>query len=183
MLLRAYKYRAMLPECNPSAETVNALAVLSDDVREVLPYLNAAVPGAVYDHAAGTLRFKHQGKAITIYPRRVAISNLKDEDEARATLEWLKETLNRLYEKRKDLAPSYRRGRELKPLEVYKLLPRTNCGVCGEPACLAFAAKLVAQEVAVGQCAPLFTEEHRARREELMVALRAAGYEVPAAYP
>ncbi len=32
----------------------------------------------------------------------------------------------------------------LTPLEVVKLLPRTNCGECGEPSCLAFAVALLA---------------------------------------
>ncbi len=29
------------------------------------------------------------------------------------------------------------------PIEVYKLLPRTNCKECGEENCMAFAVKLV----------------------------------------
>jgi len=30
-------------------------------------------------------------------------------------------------------------------LDIYKLLPRTNCGDCGSPTCLAFAMKLARQ--------------------------------------
>ena len=41
------------------------------------------------------------------------------------------------------------------PLELYKLLPRTNCGKCIMPSCLAFAAALVAGSKKPGDCPEL----------------------------
>jgi len=38
------------------------------------------------------------------------------------------------------------------PLEVYKLLPRSNCGECGIAACLAFAAAVIKQEKRLADC-------------------------------
>jgi len=35
----------------------------------------------------------------------------------------------------------------LRPLDVYKHLPGTNCGKCGEINCMAFAAKLIERQV------------------------------------
>jgi acetyl-CoA decarbonylase/synthase complex subunit gamma len=35
----------------------------------------------------------------------------------------------------------------LSGLQIYKLLPKTNCKDCGFPTCLAFAMKLAAQQV------------------------------------
>ena len=43
MLLKDYSFETMLPECNPMAETINAIAHLSDDIGEVLPYLAAVI--------------------------------------------------------------------------------------------------------------------------------------------
>jgi acetyl-CoA decarbonylase/synthase complex subunit gamma len=37
-------------------------------------------------------------------------------------------------------------------LQIYKLLPKTNCKDCGFPTCLAFAMKLAAQQVELGDC-------------------------------
>ena len=37
-------------------------------------------------------------------------------------------------------------AKELSPIQIYKLLPTTNCGECGESNCMAFAAKLVNRE-------------------------------------
>ncbi|MBS7648107.1 MAG: acetyl-CoA decarbonylase/synthase complex subunit gamma [Candidatus Bathyarchaeia archaeon] len=49
--------------------------------------------------------------------------------------------------------------RELSPLDIYMLLPRTNCGKCGEKNCMAFATKVVNREVPIEQCAPLIEED------------------------
>lgn len=38
------------------------------------------------------------------------------------------------------------------PLEVYKLLPKTNCGDCGVSACMAFAAAVIKQEKQLADC-------------------------------
>jgi len=44
------------------------------------------------------------------------------------------------------------------PIEVYKLLPRTNCKECGEENCMAFAVKLVNMETKLELCKPLLKE-------------------------
>jgi acetyl-CoA decarbonylase/synthase complex subunit gamma len=49
-------------------------------------------------------------------------------------------------------------------LEIYKLLPQTNCKECGFPTCLAFAMKLAAKQVELKQC-PYVTEQSKAKLE------------------
>ena len=44
---------------------------------------------------------------------------------------------------------------KLSPIDVYMLLPRTNCKECGEPNCIAFAAKLVNREISLEKCPPI----------------------------
>jgi len=50
--------------------------------------------------------------------------------------------------------------KELSPIDVYKLLPKTNCKECGEENCMAFATKIVNREVNIDQCAPLLKKEN-----------------------
>jgi len=47
-------------------------------------------------------------------------------------------------------------------LDVYKLLPKTNCGDCGVPTCLAFAMKVAAKQAALDEC-PHVSEEAKAQ--------------------
>ena len=53
----------------------------------------------------------------------------------------------------------------LSGIEIFKYLPRTNCGECGVPTCLAFAMSLAAGKAELSVC-PYVTEEARTRLEE-----------------
>lgn len=50
------------------------------------------------------------------------------------------------------------------PLQVYKFLPKTNCGQCGTSTCLAFAAAVIKQEKRLADC-PHLDEDTLARHE------------------
>lgn len=52
----------------------------------------------------------------------------------------------------------------LTALEIYKHLPKSNCGECGFPTCLAFAMQLAQKKVALDDCPPV-TAEGRAALE------------------
>ncbi len=43
-------------------------------------------------------------------------------------------------------------------LQIFKLLPKTNCGECGVPTCMAFAMKLAAKNAELAAC-PYASEE------------------------
>jgi len=68
--------------------------------------------------------------------------------------------------------------KELSPIDVYKLLPRTNCKECGEENCMAFATKVVNREVSIEQCPPLLTKEHEKAYRQLKEMLKPAIKEV-----
>ena len=53
----------------------------------------------------------------------------------------------------------------LSGIQIYKLLPRTNCKECGFPTCLAFAMKLAAKQVELGSC-PYVSDESREKLAE-----------------
>ncbi|MDW8085875.1 MAG: acetyl-CoA decarbonylase/synthase complex subunit gamma, partial [Ignisphaera sp.] len=52
------------------------------------------------------------------------------------------------------------------PIQIFQLLPKTNCGKCGEPNCMAFAVKLANFEAALEACTPL-VEDSRPAYERL----------------
>ncbi|MCA9930681.1 MAG: acetyl-CoA decarbonylase/synthase complex subunit gamma [Anaerolineales bacterium] len=71
----------------------------------------------------------------------------------------------------------------LSGIQIYKMLPRTNCKECGFPTCLAFAMKLAAKQVELSLC-PTVSEEAKAQLSEAAappvrpIALKSNGYEV-----
>jgi acetyl-CoA decarbonylase/synthase complex subunit gamma len=50
-------------------------------------------------------------------------------------------------------------------IQIFKLLPKTNCGECGVPTCLAFAMSLAAGKANLTAC-PHVSEEAKASLQE-----------------
>lgn len=65
-------------------------------------------------------------------------------------------------------------AKELSPIEVYKLLPGTNCKECGESNCMAFAARLVNREATLQECPPLLEPKFTEAYNKLWVLLKPA---------
>jgi acetyl-CoA decarbonylase/synthase complex subunit gamma len=73
----------------------------------------------------------------------------------------------------------------LSGIQIYKLLPKTNCKECGFPTCLAFAMKLAAKQIELSAC-PHVNEEAASELAESsappvrLITLKSNGYEVKA---
>ncbi len=57
------------------------------------------------------------------------------------------------------------------PLEVYRNLPGTNCGECGEGTCMAFASALIERRKSYEDCKPLVAEPKYAEKLEKLIEL------------
>ncbi len=68
--------------------------------------------------------------------------------------------------------------KELSPIDVYKLLPKTNCKECGEENCMAFATKVVNREVPIEKCPPLLTKQYEKAYKQLKEMLKPAIKEI-----
>jgi len=62
--------------------------------------------------------------------------------------------------------------KNLSPIDVYRLLPGTNCGECGEKTCIAFAAKLANRAASIEECPPLLDPRYKAAYRGLWVLLK-----------
>ena len=62
--------------------------------------------------------------------------------------------------------------KELSPIDIYKLLPKTNCKECGLENCMAFATKLVNREIPLDKCAPLLKKENETNYLKLKEMLK-----------
>ena len=71
----------------------------------------------------------------------------------------------------------------LSGIQIYKLLPQTNCKECGFPTCLAFAMKLAAKQVELSGC-PYVSEESKTQLAESsappvrLITLKGIGTEI-----
>ncbi len=59
------------------------------------------------------------------------------------------------------------------PMEIWKYLPQTNCGECGEKTCLAFASLLKERGKKLEECTPLFEDDAYAVKAKQLADLLA----------
>lgn len=165
--------------CLATPNKIRFKAKFTNDVTEIMPYLNAIMPNATYNHNGPILSFVKGSRLFTLYPQELTVAKARNTTDAHDMLEWLKEFINDTYERCSSISPDYTLKSRPKPLEIYSWLPRTNCKECGEPTCLAFAAKLLLGEQRVEKCPPLFTEKYADLKESMMHIAAALGYELP----
>ncbi len=178
MLLQSYKITRILP-CIADPEKIRVITEVSGEIHEVFPYLNAVLKGCIYNHPALTLTIRNEEKLITLHTKHVTMTLIEDEKEAQEILDRLKDLINETYQNRDQIEPNYSEGDHLKPSDIQRLLPGTNCKKCGFRSCLAFAFKLVDRKIEVVKCLPLFSDEFKEKRKVLLEILKNAGLKIP----
>jgi ArsR family metal-binding transcriptional regulator len=139
---------------------------------EVIPYL-ATLPGIIaYNPETLTLTFRRQSGFMTLYQDKVYVTQVKDAEEGLELLAALKEAINTVWDQRSKLIAVTTGKRAPQHLDIWELLPRTNCGQCGEATCLAFAVSLLQQKRNLSECLPLMenpaSTERRAALETML---------------
>jgi len=165
------------PKCDPTKEVLHAIADFEADISPAFPYLNAELGGWDYDRDNHVLLLKlSAGKWITLHPHKIAIRGCRDLEEAHALVEWIKGQVNAVYENRHHLAPRYTSQAGLKVMDILRLLPMTNCKVCGYSTCMAYAAALREGETTLESCQPLGEAEFTAKQAKLLEYLQSFGW-------
>ncbi len=131
------------PKMDSTKETLHAIATFEADISPSFPYVNAELGGWDYDQTNQVLLLKlSDGKWITLHSHKIAIRGARDIDECQALLKWIKGQINDIYGRRDHITPRFVSQAGLKVIEILKLLPMTNCKVCGYATFIAYAAAL-----------------------------------------
>ena len=160
--------------CIADEKKIRLIAYFSCDISEILPYLNAVIKGASYNKNAPTLTFTKGRRVINLYNIKVTIAKADDIIDTWNILNELKELINKTYQNRDRIKPNYEEKVEITALQIYGWLPKTNCKICGEATCLAFAVKLLQGEQRLENCKPLFTDNKFIENKLIMQELTAA---------
>ncbi len=143
----------------------------STPLDEVLPYL-ASLPNVIgFNPETLTLTFRRPRGFMTLYPRRVSITQVLDEQEGIELFAALVEAINATWGNRQALKPVRTRKKAPGHLDIYALLPQTNCKECGEVTCLAFAVGLITGKSSLEQCELLQNEPVYMERKKLLEAI------------
>jgi len=138
---------------------------------DVLPYL-ANLPNVIaYNPQAQALTLRRQPGLITLGRERVSITQVTDTDEGLELLATLAEAINATWQHRHELMAATAPRRAPRPLDIWALLPQSNCRECGEATCMAFAFGLVQGKRKGSECPPLRTEPAFADRRAALEAI------------
>ena len=178
MLIESYDLEVRISTHSTEHFEYEVIAHLDVDISPVLPYLNAILSRATYLPEGPALSWRHEGRNIGFWPRRIAVDHVESREEASQVMKGLVDLVNRTWARRDDLEPDTSTHPRLQPLEIYQWLPRTNCKACGEETCFSFALRLAAGQTQLERCTPLHEEmgleDRRSRLETLLATKRPA---------
>ncbi|MDY6933004.1 MAG: LuxR C-terminal-related transcriptional regulator [Spirochaetota bacterium] len=156
IFIKRYKDLSLLP-CGPLLESLKRVAhfKMDNDISQLFPYINAIIEDAEYYEKPIYIRFIFNERLCALYPDNVAISSFENREQAHQFIKRLIDFLNELYSMRSSIKPDYKRKRYIPILDIFRLLPGTNCKECGFLTCIAFAAALSKGEVDHDRCQAL----------------------------
>jgi len=150
-----------LGSCVADETKIRLISHLEGDLGPALPYLNAVIPQASYTPAAETLTFMAGYRMIALYRQRITIAKADEIVDAWRTLAGIRQLAEQTWNDRNTIEPSFEARKKPPAIEIFKRLPRNNCGRCGEPTCLAFATRVWAGGASVRLCLPVFEESDK----------------------
>lgn len=157
--------RQLLP-CIADSSKFRVIANMAPPLGGILKILEPIFPRGNYLDRKDSLIVKSGEIITTIYGSgKVSMRMVKNEDEAREELESLKNTINEAI--LKGVVPVQREKIRVELMDIYKYLPQTNCGKCGEQGCYSFAIKFMAGQVTLEKCTPLKEQEYAYNEEQL----------------
>jgi len=143
MYVKSYSDLSLkIPDCHVGSQQWVARFRLDADVSGLFPYIKAVSKNAKYFDNPHYIQFFLDGYRCALYPDYAVTAPFNDRDEAVAFIQKLLDFLNDLFMKKDSIEPDHTKYKPLPVLEIYKLLPKTNCAECGLTTCMAFAAAL-----------------------------------------
>ena len=172
MFLESIRLTKTLP-CLAEPGKIIVIGEPSRNLDDVLPYL-ATLPNVItYNPETCTLTLRRQPGFISLYSDKAYITKVRDAEEGLELFHALVDAINATWDNRMELVAITARKHAPRPLDIWTLLPQTNCKKCGEATCLAFACNLLLQERALVECSPLLEDDAFSERRATLEAILA----------
>jgi ArsR family metal-binding transcriptional regulator len=177
-LVFGYEIDKVLP-CIADPARIRVIVRIDRDLSPLFPFMKGHLKRGIYLKDPPSFSYKREGKIITIYSDSVALTKLKDETEIAEEVARVSALVEFIEQNRDEIKPDHSSSRDLSPVALLKVLPRTNCKACGEQTCLAFVLQLLADERSIVECRPLFTEKYERERSVALNLLLESGFDLP----
>ncbi len=159
MLIESYNLEIEVADHSDQVFEYEAIAHLDVDIGQALPYLNAELKSGTYFTDGPAFSWRKDSHKIGFWARKIAADHLESREQASEIIDELVALVNGIWERRDEIEPDTTTHEKRQPLELFKLMPKTNCKMCGENTCYNFSIKLASGLVELEQCAPIYQEE------------------------
>jgi ArsR family metal-binding transcriptional regulator len=150
----------VLQTCIADQSKIRAVVHISGNLADSFPYMNAIRANAFYNQNEPTFSYMDEYRMISLHSSRIAVAKADDIIDLWRIIESIRVSFNRCWAERDTISPFYELRKRPAALDIYFHLPKTNCGQCGEKACMAFALKLWSGQTSLFKCEPVFAGEY-----------------------
>ncbi len=167
------KYDLIASACHLDEPCYSVRVEIREDLSKLMPFLNAEANVLLYEPDEDPVMiFKLENYRVALRRHELSIGPVSDRLAGRESLSKVIGFLNEIWHGRHDMEPNFEPRRRPPALEIFKLLPGTNCGECGEAACMAFAVKIALGRLAPSLCPQLQKDLASMRRLHALMGLK-----------
>jgi len=166
--------------CTTGGGRIKFRAKMNRTVEEVMPYLNSVIKTGLYIPSAKTFTYKIGSHIINIKDDRLTCTQLTNEAQCYEMIDHIKDLINDTWEHRDSITPFEETRDRPNAIQLYKLLPKTNCKACGQLSCMGFASKLILGTTRLYECSLVKEEAYASNYKTLESLLQLLGYETEA---
>lgn len=172
-----------LKVCLADDKRIRIIATFKADLTPILEVLFLYFRNANYSRNLSCVTTKQAGQSITIFGSgKIAMTYLTDEREAIEHLKKLAGTLSKAFCYLNANGPPssemVSKKNNINAMQIHKILPRTDCGECGESGCFAFAILLINGEKDIDDCESMMLRENISNRKALQDVLQPINLDV-----
>ena len=170
-LITNYEFRLTEPPCAPGSGRYGVEIILPGDISAVFPYLNAVLDDTWYDHENAILIGSDNDRRCAFRTDEIKVAGVAEWGQGGQVAGEVVDRVNQIWQERDSITPSFAERKLPAVIDIYQLLPKTNCRKCGCLTCLAYAADLRNGMVRLEQCLPLLQSEYTESKDRLSALL------------
>ncbi|WP_170302454.1 LuxR C-terminal-related transcriptional regulator [Desulfosarcina widdelii] len=125
---------------------------LDCELAPLFPYINAVADSAQYYEKPVYIKFLLADRLCAFYSTEGAFTPVRDLAEAMDFLPTLLDFIRDVSRRRPQIVPNNKKYNPTSAVDIYRLLPGSNCRECGFATCLAFAAALSRGRTSMAKC-------------------------------
>jgi ArsR family metal-binding transcriptional regulator len=167
-IITDYEFQLDEPPCAPGVAVYSVQIILPDDISAVFPYLNAVLEETLYDQENCILIGSEGDRRFAFRAREIKVAGVTNYEEAQQLAGEVVNKVNSVWQERDDITPCFSERKLPTVIDIFRVLPKTNCKECGYMTCLAYAADLRDGAAVLEQCPALSQPEYAENRDSLL---------------